>query len=201
MLDVDIVEKFYTYFYQHKYYDYRYKFKRTKTTKSVCESFLKIVDEEYSLYAVTENFLWEYFLFQWQYWNDLSLENKFSDKVAIAYIVGKKAFDRWKERDKEYDWQIESYKIVKEYNLDKKELVKDIQKIREQKQAQTVKRFDSSAGIRKKYLNSKQGFAMCTEFTTLFDPKDMSCIRCQNRKDCKELLRVNYPALFGCRIK
>lgn len=201
MIDIETVERFYTYFYQQKYRDYRYKFKPSKTTKAVCESFLKLIDKEYSLYAVTENFLWDYFLFQWNYWNNLTLENQFNDKVVIAYIVGKKAFERWKERDQEYDWQMENYDIVKECSLDKKELIQQVKMITAQKQAQTAKKFDSSKPIRKKYLNTDSGFAMCIEFTTLFDPTDMSCIRCQNRKDCKELLRANYPALYGCRIK
>ena len=194
MIDAAMLERVYTYFYQHKYSDYKYKLKKSKTTASHCDSFLKIIDKEYSLYAVTENFLWDYFVFQWSYWEDTSLENKFSNEVSLSWIIGKKAFQRWKERNQEHDWQIDKSWFADKYNLDKKELFA----VRELK---TESKFDSSKPIRKQYLNTKQGLAMCTEFTTLFDPKDFSCIRCESRTDCRQLLKANYPALYNVRIK
>jgi hypothetical protein len=195
MLNVAQLETFYSYFFKKKYKDQDYKFRRTKTTISVCNSFLELVDKEYSLHTVGELFLWEYYLFQFQYWHDLTLENKFTDKVVIAFIIGKKAFERWKGRDREFDWQIESYSIIPEYGVQKKDLFT----VHEQKK-KVNKRHDSSKPIRKRYLNTEEGFAMCVQFTTLFDTSDMSCIRCNSRSECKELLRVNYPRLFKERI-
>jgi hypothetical protein len=192
MLDIEVVEKFYQYFYVKKY-RVKYQFKRTKTTNSVCTNFLKILDKKYSLVSLSEGFLWEYFLFQFHYWEDLTLQNQFSDKITIAFIVGKKAFERWETRNKEYDWQIETFSIVKAYSLDKKHLFT----VREQK---SKSHFDSSKRIRKVFHNTDKGFATCIEMTTLFDPTDTSCTECIFRSDCKELLRVNYPNLYKERI-
>jgi hypothetical protein len=114
--------------------------------------------------------------------------------VVIAFVVGKKAFERWKDRDKEFDWQIETYPIIRLYDVQKSDLFT----VHEQR-TKVNRRHDSSKPIRKEYLNTKQGFAMCVQFTTLFDPADMSCIRCQSRNECKELLKANYPKIFEQR--
>jgi hypothetical protein len=201
MLNVAQIESFYSYFYKQKYRDYKYSFKTTKTTESVCNSFLQLVDKKYSLHCVGASFLWDYFLFQFQYWEDLTLTNKFSDKIVLGWIVGKKAFQRWQERDKEFDWQIETYSIIATYELDKKYLLQcntcEKPKIENPKSVP----YDSSKPLRRQFHNTNKGFATCLEFTTLFDPKDISCIKCQFRTDCKELLKVNYPQLYKERIK
>lgn len=190
MITVEQIEHFYSYFYSKKYSDPKYRFNRTKTTESVCNSFLKIIDKAYSLHSVGEGFLWEYFLFQFQYWHDLTLQNQFTDKVAIAFIVGKKAFQRWHLRDTDYDWQIDTYPIIKEYGVDKKDVFK--------KQEHHATN-DYSKHIRKLYLNTEKGLVTCIDLTTLYDPMDLSCIKCNSRKECKELLRVNFPQLYTKR--
>lgn len=196
MLSIEQIEAFYGYFYAARYNDRKYKFKASKATRSVCNTFLEIIDKEYSLQSVGESFLWDYFIFQFQYWEDLTFDNKFTDKIVIAWIVGKKAFNRWKERDREFDWQIEKAAIIEKYGLQKNSLIGP--KIVEE--VDSGHRFFASSLIRKQYLNTPPGFAMCVEFTTLFDPADMSCIRCNNRADCKELLRANYPKIYEQRI-
>jgi hypothetical protein len=196
MITVEQIERFYSYFYSKKYSDNN-KFKPTKATTSVCNSFLQIVDKKYSLHCVGETFLWEYFLFQFQYWHDLIPENIFSDKIMFKWIVGKKAFERWENRDREFDWFIENYPIINLYGVQKKDLFTFHE---QQIKVNTKKRFDASKRIRKEYLNTEKGFAICIEMTSLFDPSDTSCIKCQNRVDCKELLRVNYPSLYNQRI-
>lgn len=194
MLTVAHLEAFYNHFYQHKYKVPDYKLRQTKTTLSVCNSFLKIVDTKYSLHAVGEDFLWDYFIFQFQYWHTATLENNYSDKIIIAWIVGKKAFERWEERDREKDWMIDKAAIINLYGLDKNSLYT------KREQVIQMNNYDSSAPIRKKYLNTDEGFALCVQFTTLFNPSDFSCIRCKNRVDCKELLRVNYSKLYQQRV-
>lgn len=202
MLNVAQIETFYSYFYRQKYKDHKFTFNRTKATESVCNSFLKLVDKKYSLQSVGYDFLYDYFLFQFQYWHDLTLENKFSEKIVIAWIVGKKAFERWEERNQEFDWQMETYPIVNTYELDKKDVLTLCKPYEEPIQIQKSKSvpYDSSKRIRKQFLNTQKGFATCVEFTTLFDPADVSCIKCAYRTDCKELLKANYPRLYKERI-
>lgn len=200
MITVAQIESFFSYFYQKKYNEPKYKLRSTKTTISVCESFLKIADKEYNLHCVGKTFLWDYFLFQFNYWDELELENKFSDKIVIAWIVGKKAFERWKERDREYDWQLETSPIIGKYQLDQKYLFLVWESLEKpQSQSSISVPFDSSKRIRKEHLNTENGFATCILLTTLFDPKDLSCIKCKSRSDCKELLRVNFPKLYNQR--
>jgi hypothetical protein len=190
MIDVEMVESFYQYFYTHVYRDN--KFVKYTTSIRDCETFIKLVDKEYTLQSVGVNFLWEYFVYQFDYWYELKFKNGFSDKVVLAWIIGKKAFDRWKTRDREYDWIIDKSVILDKYKLQKNELFS--------KNVQPEKSgYDASKAIRKQHLNTEKGFAICVQYTTLFDPKDVSCIMCKHKKECKELLRVNYPKLYRQR--
>ncbi len=200
MITVPQVEVFFSYFHERKY-GAGQKFRTSKTTEGYCDTFLKLLHKEYNLHCVGNQFLWDYFLFQFNYWHELNLQNGFSDKIVIAWIVGKKAFKRWTQRDKEFDWAIDKSEIIEAYGLDQKYLFRLTESLHEKPQTkiQSVP-FDSSKRIRKEYLNTDKGFAICIEQTTLFDPKDFSCLKCNNRTDCKELLRVNYPTLFKQRI-
>lgn len=184
-----VVLSFYEYFNKRRYLEKK-KFIPTKTNIKDVNTFLEIIDSEYSLHSVGLNFLYEYFIFQYQYWDNVSIESKFNDKIALNYIIGKKAFERWKTRDKEFDWTIEKNKIEEKYGIVKSYLIEE-KEIEEQQP-----KFSLEKEVRKKYLNTDKGLAMCIEYTTLYDPKDLSCLRCKYQKDCKELLRVNYPKLY-----
>lgn len=190
MIDIGTIEKFYQYFYAKKYKQDGYRFKGTKTTRGVCKTFLELIDKEYSLHCVGDVFLWDYFLFQFDYWHNLTV-TKFNDVVTIAYIVGEKAFDRYTGRNREYDWQMESYPIIELYGVHKKDVFTN----REQ-----PKKVNSGAALKELYHNTERGFATCVEFTTLYDPKDKSCKDCIFKIDCQELLRVNYPMIYKNRL-
>jgi len=197
MLTINTVELFYQYFYSHKYKGSKYKFKRSKATKSVCENFLKLVDKHYNLQTVGEQFLWDYFIFQFQYWHDAALENPYSKETLIAWVVGKKAFERWAGRDQSFNWTSDKAIIINLYAVQKKDLFT----VHEHEQIVNVNRFDSSARIRRQFLNSDSGFAMCIEFTTLFDPADKSCKKCNNSTECTAILKANFPLLYNKRLK
>jgi hypothetical protein len=193
IITIEVIEGFYKYFHNQKYSG-KQPFKSTHKTEKVCESFIKILDKNYSIHSIGLSFLWDYFIFQFNYWDELTLES-FNGKLEIGYIVGEKAFKRWQTRNKEYDWQIEKSAVIAKYALNKGILLsKFYVKPNEQKST-----FSSSKQIRKQFLNTDKGLLMCTEFTTLYDPKDTSCILCSNKKECKELLRVNYPLLYRNR--
>lgn len=183
MLDVKIIEEIYKYFYCKKY-GFKKMPVRTEKTVSVCESFLVLLDKKYTLQSLGKTFIWEYFLFQFNYWDELTLSG-YNENIVISYVVGKKAFSRYLDRDKEFDWQFESYPIVEKYRLLKSDL--DIF-------FPTVDRktTDMSMDIRKQYHNTDKGFAACIEFTTLYEPAQLTCITCKFKTDCKELKRVNY---------
>lgn len=183
MLNVNAIENVFQYFYCKKYGN-KIIPSRTKTTKKVCESFLELLDKEYKLPCVGKTFIWEYFLFQFNYWDELSV-NKYSDKISIAYIVGKKAFTRYLDRNKDYDWQIDTYPIVDKYSLSKSDLDIFFDKI-------NFETIDSTKNLRKLFHNTDRGFATCIEFTTLYQPANSLCITCIFKTDCKELKRVNY---------
>lgn len=52
---------------------------------------------------------------------------------------------------------------------------------------------------RKLKLNTKEGFLHCIETTTLIHPESEHCPFCNNKFDCKELLKDNYPKIYKTR--
>lgn len=183
MLNVKQIENVYQYFYCKKYGN-KIIPGRTETTKKVCQSFLDLLDKNYKLECVGKTFIWEYFLFQFHYWDELTV-NSYTDKIAISFIVGKKAFQRYKDRNKDFDWQMDSYPIIENYRLLKGDLDVFFDKVQ-------FRMVDSTKNIRKMFHNTEKGFAICVQFTTLYEPANVTCITCKFKADCKELKRVNY---------
>lgn len=184
MLNTTTIENIFQYFYCKKYGNKAVP-SRTETTKKLCVSFISLIDKQYSIHGIGKTFMWEYFLFQFNYWDELKLSNKFSEKISISYIVGRKAFLRYVERDKTFDWRIESYNIVCDLKLLKSDLDPFFDPVK-------YKMVDRSDDLRKLYYNTDRGFATCIEFTTLYEPAKSICILCKFKTECKELKRVNY---------
>lgn len=185
MLNIKIIEDVFQYFYCKKY-GFKKIPAKTEKTRNVCENFLTLLDKRFGLPGLGKTFIWEYFLFQFNYWDELTV-SAYSETISINFIVGKKAFKRYLDRDKEFDWQMDTYPIVAKYKLLKSDLniffaVTEVKKPDVSVQMQ----------IRKQFYNTEKGFANCVEFTTLYEPAQVCCITCKFKQECKELKRVNY---------
>lgn len=184
MIDTNTIENVFQYFYIKKYGNKKTPSK-TETTKNYCKTFIGLLDKQYSINGIGKTFLWEYFLFQFDYWDGLTLNGNHSDKISLSYIIGKKAFLRYVDRNRDYDWLTENYKIINKLGLSKSDIDKYFEPVK-------YNMVDRSNELRKMYYNTDRGFATCIEFTSLFVPSCTLCILCNYKAECKELQRVNY---------
>ena len=189
-IDVETVRRFYEYFYQKIYIKPKYIFNPSKTGMKMIENFIKLLDKEFNIKLIGEDFLWSYFIYQFNYWRNAELKSFFG-KMQISYIIGQKAFLRYKEDKHNLMWVTEKSEIIERYILRKKDLINNEEKIIYQA------RYEES--IKKMHLNTDKGFYFCIENTTLYHPKHKSCMFCKFKNDCKKVLKEKFPKLYEQR--
>ena len=194
MITVETVHTYFNYFYRKKYKDKSFALNKSATTQKHSESFLKLIDKAYGD-IIDNEFLFRYFLFQFTYWEQVKFTNtsSFNQGVQLSFIIGKKAFERFQNRNSLYDWQLEKSPFVKAYGINKGDLITSIHK----KHKFVVKRgIDTEAPIKLAAYNTKEGFKNCVDYSTLYNHKSKICEGCSFQVECKKLLKVKYPSLF-----
>lgn len=179
----------YEYFYSRFYKNLKYKFFPTGSAQKQIGNFLVLLKKE-NKHTIGINYLFDYFTFQFDYWDGLELEIKesFSNKVVLSYIIGPKAYKRYKLRDQYYDWQIQDSRIFKKYGIDKSEYKKLFQEIKKGEYDETP--------IKLLNYGTDKGFNNCLMFTTLYNHRNLICFKCIYKVECKKLLEVNYPKKY-----
>lgn len=161
-------------------------------SEEVADKFVQQLSKKYHISSLGEDFLWNYLTFQFTYWDGVTLKS-FDRKMKFSFIFGKKACERFLERDSDFDWQYLNNKIATICSKN------DFRKLIKTKEVEEA--FDSEAIYRRRFLNKEDGLSHCLLYTSLFNPLDPCCQICNNTKDCKELLRMNYPNIHRERIK
>lgn len=180
----------YQYFYQKVYSAPKYKFSYTETSQKLVTKFLQFCDKKWKIQTLGENFLWNYLLFQFQYWDGLEIVS-FNNKINFSFIFGEKAYKRYVDRDVEYDWQLQESNLVSKYKITQDDFSSLFSKSQSSVFYQNPTRLIG--------LNTLNGLNNCLEFTTLYDFKDVSCILCKYKEECKKLLETNYPDIYKSR--
>lgn len=180
--------KGYNYFYKQRY---GAESSFTPHNEKICEKFLKLLEERYnSLERVGEEYLWNYFVFQFSYWKDLEIKS-FNKKINLTFIIGEKAFKRYIERNTEYDWQIAEKE--REYS---RELFHQSLGLHSKNDSN----YDCDQIYREMDFNSEKGLSTCLVYTSLFNPHSSSCQSCIYQLECKEVQQTIYPHIYKNRI-
>jgi hypothetical protein len=189
ILKKDIIQ-FYEYFYKKKFNSAKYNFKPSEKSLKVIDTFLSLLDKNFNLKLVGKSFLFDYFIYQFNYWRNANLV-AFHGKFRIELIIGRKAFLRYKDNVRDDLWVIQSSEIYKLYNLIKSDLIPS--------EKHAVSSFDHELGIKKMKFNTIEGFNTCITATTMYNHQHTVCILCNYKKDCKKILKENYPKLYEIR--
>lgn len=190
MLSSEDVQLSYQFFYQRVYSEPKYILTFTTTNSKLCDSFFKELRKTLTLESLGYNWLWKYLVFQFDYWDNLTI-TAFNGKMNFAFIFGQKAVNRYLQRNQEYDWQLEDSNVVSKYKISKNEFELLFR-------VSTVKQSYQNPN-RLIGLNTESGLVNCIATTTLYDINDHSCTQCKYSKECKELLRLNYPKIYKDR--
>lgn len=181
----------YNYFIRKKY---SLKVLNTKTelTDKITDKFLLTLEKKYSLSTLGLNWLWRYLVFQFLYWEDLVIVS-FNKKINFSYIFGEKALKRFFDRNSEFDFQLEDNTLLIKYTYSLTQFQSLFNE--NDKSEELYNNPNRLIG-----LNTSNGLNNCLMLTTLYNPRDNSCVQCKFKDDCKTLLKLNYPEIYKSRI-
>lgn len=166
-------------------------FEPTERELKQIENFLILLENKYDKNSIGRNFLYNFFVFNYDYWS--SLDHKGKKRIPLNWIIGKKSHDRWVRRVEDDLYHAHKYATNTGIHL-------GLMKVGVEKRADDVTSVKNHEELEKKrYYNTEIGLTNCIESTTLYNHKSISCIRCNNRKECKSLLKDNYPKIYIAR--
>ena len=190
VLAVQDINEHYEYFYQKKFDSFKYRYKPSEKAFKTIDNFLGLIKKHYPNRIIGKTFLWNYFVFQFNYWEDLTIE-AFHGQFNANLVIGVKAFKRFLARSVEHDYIFETSEIIQKYNLKKSEL--------NEKPIELSIHRRYEVPVKTKYHNTDKGFATCIKLTSLYDHVHLICLRCNYSTDCKKLLKTNNPELYDAR--
>lgn len=155
--------------------------------ESCIDTFKNLLDKEYGLESIGRTFIYDYFCFQLDYWKNM--ETRFGKKIPIAWFIGKKAFERWKNNPEEDLWH--AYQTAEEFGIHiglihtAGPVTFDVLELKESEETEKTR-----------FHNTNKGMLNCIESTTLYNHRSPLCISCNFKKECKKLLESNYYRIW-----
>lgn len=140
---------------------------------------------------ITKDFLRAYFEFQFNY--TYKFEKFGKGKVMLNWVIGKKAIERWKDRDKfKFKYHI-LYGIKKHINISNKNpaSIGWLDKL--------AKGLPHEDDQRAKHLNTNKGVLWCYSNTTMYNHRSDYCVMCKFSDICKLTLAEENPKLYKLR--
>lgn len=197
MLITDDIFRFYDYFYNRKYSTPEQKLNKTPTNTKQVQALLDTIKKGYGD-AANKEFLYTYFLFQFQYWDKVEFTgtSSYNTGIQLSFIVGKKAFERYSKRNQDYDWQLDSLPIIKKYGLRKSDLIKTIGQLTTKHKIEVKRGVDTEAATKLAFYNTLEGYNVCGDHSTLYNHKSSICEGCNYKAECKTRLQKMYPTLY-----
>lgn len=174
--------------YRHFTNNYAFEFDPEMNKQGVSiDNFIKLLNEKYGEESIGINFLVSYFEFQFEYWMDKATQRR----ISLNWIIGKKAFQRWIDID---DDELSNYFACKNVG---NVFVKYKEKHTLAIDYNTETSFEKKEKL--KYYNTEEGFINCIRTTTLFC-KSITCFQCRFKKDCKAILKKQFPNIYERRF-
>lgn len=138
--------------------------------KNEIKSFQKLLSKKYDIKTLGDWFCWNYVAFQFEYYS--GLRTKMKGKYPANWIFGKKALDRWENKNENWQYFVQKFLSEFEITLPVEYYQDDVDGMFEQE--------------RKRFFNTDRGLLHCLQFAR-YSEKSVSCLICKNKKDCKEL--------------
>lgn len=199
----------------------RYTLIYTSKEQTLLENFLKILEDNYELNSLGGDFFLDYFLFHFCFWSDVKKgkSNKTSRSgiwdtsiPMLNWIVGKKGFERWKNKKDNWKFWVRKNGITIPNDLlfAKNTLESLTKKINVKMANDKVyvnfkpEHFellnDFEEQDKELFHNTEFGLVNCSQNTSLYNRKSSWCVKCRSAKKCKLMLRELYPEIAKLRM-
>jgi len=152
----------------------KYKFSETNKKTETVKKWKKLLSLHYkeNFISLGDNFLFEYLLFQ-------SNRYRNSDVIAENFLwyFGKNAVSKWLSKSEHWRWAVAQSIGQGKFILYEDNFYNHING-------------DSDLKKLNKYyerIRKKNNLHECVDKTDMFNPSSINCIRCSNKKSCKEI--------------
>ena len=184
--------KAFLFFYKQRYKNRTIDYSEKNQNK--CENFIDLLKNEYeNIQRLDIDFLWFYFNFQFQYYQDVDICN-YKNKITIDMIIGNKAFDRYLNRDTSFDWLVnnksgknnrKSFELYVNLPHKNNDIQDDL--------------YDADEYYRQMFFNQSLGLSNCIMYTSLYDNKSKLCVQCQFKQQCVNIQKQIYRNIYNDR--
>jgi len=156
-------------------------------------NFLIEVHKDYNLNSINNDFLFKYFIYQYDYWKSKEIR-AFGNHTRLINIIGPKAYSRFKQiqTNSTYNWYNAEKSLV-EYGIDRSILSRynhnkssDPSKLHIDEEKEKIV-FKSNHHLQ---------LAHCIDNTTLYNHNSNHCQVCTMQNVCKRMLKDNLPQLY-----
>jgi len=181
------VKRLYDYFFNKVYRSHVDLNLTSELNRKMIDNFAKVVGAQLNLPNVGINYLVEYFTFQFKYWSDKTTARR----LTLNWVIGRKALRRWRDHHPEVRYYVRRF--VKEHGLDLDALRRELAPEPEP----TV--LSAAEEVEKVRFAGPARLYHCTQTTTLYHHRSLTCLGCDQRVACKKLLRRTHPSLYSKR--
>lgn len=116
----------------------------------------------------------------------------YSKAVRFSWVFGKNAISRWKKLGAEVNVRITQNSLKQNYDINVVKHESNIGKV-------VTSLREVEERFKKEYHNTKRGLAWCIANTTLYHHKSSLCATCIYKKECKDILKNEYPKIYKIR--
>lgn len=156
---------------------------------STITDFLLQVHRDIGLQGVGSNFLYDYLVYQFDYWIDKNVT--FGDKTSINRIYSVESWKRYLSRFENFSWYNARCRMSA-YNISTAILDQFIIHIPIDNCAIN----QAEEREKQRFHQQEKGLAHCIDSTTLYNHKSVLCMRCPFKNTCKSLLKETYFAIY-----
>jgi len=183
-----LTERLYNHFYS-RFYKKQFKLDLNLQKQSLLiDNFIGLLARHYQLESISVNFLINYFA--WSFNRRFGQVTK--RDISLSWIIGKSTFKKWLEKKDEESYYSGQFLATIGINVD--ELKKEILET-----GISNGELNIAEENEKKRFEDEVRLFHCLQFTTLYNHKSLTCLKCINKTHCKSLLKIHYPRIFKNR--
>ena len=164
----DTIKPIYENIYSKTYNWVDFEINETERNIKVLENFCDILDKEIGIESVGENFIFDYTVFQFRYYED----KKTARDVQLNWIYGQKAWCRWKNKNEHWNYFNSLY-------CQNKAISKPEYKVNIDEEIYNDRE-------RNRYYGTNLGQYYCQKMALNSNRKSKLCRFCKFKKECYE---------------
>lgn len=181
-------------YFTSQFYQQQLICKRSEKNRIILTNFLLEIHKTVSLVSVGPEYLFNYLIFQFDYWNEKNVE--FGDRITLSRIFGKACVERFFNISKDYSWYNAKLTLNEKYSIESS-IINDLIASTKLKDYKTIDRVEEIE--KQRFFNHPAALAHCIENTTLFNHRSSVCVGCKHKKICKSTLKQMYIGIYHSR--